>query len=97
MKPVYTKIPAVALPGTSEYIYEPYGVCLIVGAFNFPVILTLSPLVGAICAGNCAVIKPSEIAVHCEKLLNELLPQYLDSECFEVVCGGIETTQELLG
>ena len=96
MKPVYTKLPATMMPGTSEYIHEPYGVCLIVGPSNFPIALTLSPLMGAIMAGNCAVIKPSELNINCEQLLLKLLPQYLDPECFQVICGGVETTQDLL-
>ena len=49
-------------PATSQYVYEPYGVVFIVGAFNYPIMLTLSPLLGAIMAGNVAVIKPSEMA-----------------------------------
>ena len=58
--------------------------------------LTLGPLLGAITAGNCAVIKPSEMAVSTEKLLLNLLPKYLDKNCFAVVCGGVSTTTALL-
>jgi acyl-CoA reductase-like NAD-dependent aldehyde dehydrogenase len=46
--------------------------------------------------GNCCVLKPSEMASACEQLLAQLIPKYLDKECFEVVCGGIETTTALL-
>ena len=49
-------------PATSEYVYEPFGVVLIIGAFNYPIMLTLSPLLGAIMTGNVAVLKPSEMA-----------------------------------
>lgn len=51
---------------------------------------------GAICAGNCCVIKPSELSTASEKLLAEVLPRYIDSECFKVVRGGVETTKALL-
>jgi aldehyde dehydrogenase (NAD+) len=65
-------------PGYSTIVYEPYGVALIIAPFNYPIGLTLAPLVGAICAGNCAVIKPSELATEVEKLLLQYLPMYVD-------------------
>ena len=54
------------------------------------------PLIGAIAAGNAAVIKPSEISVHCEALLAQLLPRYLDTSAFEVITGGVSVTTALL-
>ncbi|XP_072557653.1 aldehyde dehydrogenase family 3 member A2-like isoform X1 [Paramormyrops kingsleyae] len=75
---------------------EPLGVVLIIGAWNYPWALTLKPLVGAIAAGNAAVVKPSEITQHSANLLKELLPQYLDKELYPVVTGGASETQELL-
>nr|CAH7766994.1 unnamed protein product [Callosobruchus chinensis] len=75
---------------------EPYGVSLIIGAWNYPVMLVLIPLAGAIAAGNAAVIKPSEVAPHTADLLKELIPKYLDSEYYKVYCGGIPETTELL-
>lgn len=79
------------------YIYkDPYGVVLVIGAWNYPIQLSLLPLVGAIAAGNCAVIKPSELAPNCAELIAELVPHYLNSECFQVVCGGVPETQALL-
>uniref|UniRef100_A0A670YUI9 Aldehyde dehydrogenase domain-containing protein n=1 Tax=Pseudonaja textilis TaxID=8673 RepID=A0A670YUI9_PSETE len=59
---------------------DPYGVVLIIGAFNFPIQLTLLPLVGAIAAGNCVILKPSEVSSCTERLLAEALPCYLDSK-----------------
>ena len=96
MKPVECKVPLVMAPASAEYIYEPLGVCLIIGASNFPILLLLSPLMGAIMAGNCAVIKPSELPVNCERCMMELLPKYIDHACFEVVSGGIDVMTELL-
>lgn len=96
MKPVYTPIPAFMLPGTSEYVHEPYGVCLIIGAFNYPLGLLLGPLVGAIMTGNVSILKPSEMAVKCESLLTDLLPKYLDTSCYSLITGGVDTTASLL-
>ncbi|KAL7991918.1 hypothetical protein Chor_016174 [Crotalus horridus] len=75
---------------------DPYGVVLIIGAFNFPIQLTLVPLVGAIAAGNCVVLKPSEVSSCTEKLLAEALPCYLDPQTFAVVTAGPEETGKLL-
>ncbi|XP_058490049.1 aldehyde dehydrogenase family 3 member A2-like [Solea solea] len=75
---------------------EPLGVVLIIGAWNYPWAVTLQPLVGAIAAGNAAVIKPSEVSSHSAKLMEDLLPQYLDKELYPVVTGGVTETQELL-
>jgi len=75
---------------------EPLGVSLIIGAWNYPLQVSLGPLVGAIAAGNCAVVKPSECAPETAELIRTLLPTYLDPECFAVVCGGIPETTELL-
>ncbi|XP_066534253.1 aldehyde dehydrogenase family 3 member A2 [Hoplias malabaricus] len=75
---------------------EPLGVVLIIGAWNYPWALTLQPLVGAIAAGNAAVVKPSEVSKNSASLIKELLPQYLDKEMYPVVTGGVPETQELL-
>lgn len=75
---------------------EPYGVVLIISAWNYPLQLAFAPLSGAIAAGNCAIIKPSEIAPACSKLIAHLVPQYLDKNCYRVVEGGIFETSELL-
>ncbi|XP_059930764.1 aldehyde dehydrogenase, dimeric NADP-preferring-like [Gadus macrocephalus] len=75
---------------------EPLGVVLIIGAWNYPWALTLSPLVGAIAAGNAAVVKPSELSECSSLLLRALLPRYLDQDLYPVVTGGVSETQELL-
>ncbi|KAF4085991.1 hypothetical protein AMELA_G00101490 [Ameiurus melas] len=74
---------------------EPLGVVLIIGAWNYPIAVTLQPLVGAIAAGNAAVVKPSEVSSHTAKVM-ELLHMYLDPEMYHVVTGGVPETQELL-
>ncbi|KAJ9577725.1 hypothetical protein L9F63_005718, partial [Diploptera punctata] len=75
---------------------DPYGVVLIIGAWNYPLQLTLLPVSGAIAAGNCVIIKPSEVATETAKLIAELVPRYLDQECYQVVLGGVMETTELL-
>ncbi|XP_072517802.1 aldehyde dehydrogenase family 3 member A2b [Salminus brasiliensis] len=75
---------------------EPLGVVLIIGAWNYPWAVTIQPLVGAIAAGNAAVIKPSEVCVHTSKVMEDLLPLYIDKEMYPVVVGGVPETQELL-
>ncbi|XP_032138516.1 aldehyde dehydrogenase family 3 member B2 isoform X1 [Sapajus apella] len=75
---------------------EPFGLVLIIAPWNYPVNLNLVPLVGALAAGNCVVLKPSEISRGTEKVLAEVLPQYLDQRCFAVVLGGPEEMGQLL-
>ncbi|KAI1902875.1 hypothetical protein AGOR_G00020810 [Albula goreensis] len=75
---------------------EPLGVVLIIGAWNYPWAVTIQPLIGAIAAGNAAVVKPSEVSAHTSKVMEELLPLYLDKEMYPVVTGGVPETQELL-
>lgn len=77
-------------------IKEPYGVVLVLGAWNYPLQLLGAPVAGAIAAGNCVIIKPSEVAVETAKTFEKLLPKYLDNECYNVVCGGVPETTELL-
>ncbi|NKY24936.1 aldehyde dehydrogenase family protein [Nocardia gamkensis] len=89
-------LPLVQRPGSAWVQYEPLGVVLVIGAWNYPVYLTLSPLVAALAAGNCAVLKPSELAPVTSALLARLVPEYLDSEAVVVVEGDAPVTQELL-
>lgn len=61
MTPTKVKTPLALLPGKSTIHYDPLGIVLIIGPWNYPFQLALAPLIGAIAAGNCAVIKPSEL------------------------------------
>ncbi len=96
MKKRKQHMPLNQLPGSGWVQYEPLGVVLIIGPWNYPVYLTLSPLVAAVAAGNCAVVKPSELAPATSALLAQLIPQYLDSEAVVVVEGDGAVTQDLL-
>ena len=60
---------------------EPKGVVLIIAPWNYPIALALQPLVSALAAGNCCVIKPSEVSSHSGLLIQRLVQQYLDPEC----------------
>lgn len=96
VKPECPEVPIINKMDTCFVVSEPLGVALIIGAWNYPVQLTIMPLIGAIAAGNCAIIKPSEISSATAELVEELIPKYLDQDCFEVINGGVEETQYLL-
>jgi aldehyde dehydrogenase (NAD+) len=84
------------LPGRGWLEYEPYGTVLIIGAWNFPFVLTLGPAVGAIAAGNTVALKPSEVAPASSALMAELIPRYLDNEAVAVIEGDGAVSQELI-
>jgi len=96
VKPETPEVPLINKVDTCFTISEPLGVALIIGAWNYPIQLTLLPLTGAIAAGNCAIIKPSEVSAAAAELLAELIPKYLDQDCYTVINGGVEETQYLL-
>jgi aldehyde dehydrogenase (NAD+) len=75
---------------------EPLGCVLIIGAWNYPVQLTLVPLVGALSAGNCVLLKPSECAENTAAMLGKLIPQYLDGRAVKVVNGAIPEATAVL-
>jgi aldehyde dehydrogenase (NAD+) len=95
-KPERVSTPLAIQPGKSTIVRQPLGVALIIGPWNYPLNLVAIPLVGAIAAGNCAIVKPSEISAATSSLLAEQLPEYVDPECVRVVEGGVEETTALL-
>lgn len=95
-KPRGLGTPLLAQPGRSYLQPEPYGTVLIMGAWNYPIQLILSPMVAAISAGNCVVLKPSELAMNVSNLIAELIPKYMDNDAVAVYEGGVEATTELL-
>jgi aldehyde dehydrogenase (NAD+) len=82
--------------GRSEVRRDPYGVVLVMSPWNFPLQLALGPLVGAIAAGNCAILKPSPIAPATSRLLAELIDRAFDPAVVAVVEGGVEVAEALL-
>jgi aldehyde dehydrogenase (NAD+) len=95
-RPRRVRTPMVGQPGRSWVQPEPLGVVLIMGAWNYPVQLLLSPLIPALAAGNCVVLKPSEVAAHTAELMADLIPRYLDRRAVRVVEGAVEETTALL-
>lgn len=92
------KTPIIHFPAKSYIYKEPYGVVLIIGPFNYPFQLIISPLIGAISAGNCAIIKPSENSVNTALLLEKLINENFNEKYIKVVnpLGGKETVSYLL-
>ncbi|MEU2584252.1 aldehyde dehydrogenase family protein [Streptomyces avermitilis] len=76
--------------------YDPLGVVLVIAPWNYPAQLLLTPMIGALAAGNAVVVKPSELAPATSAVLARLLPQYLDTDAVAVVEGGIPETTALL-
>jgi aldehyde dehydrogenase (NAD+) len=95
-KPVAVKTMWLHFPAKSYIFKEPYGVTGIIGPWNYPFQLVMSPLLGAISAGNCAIIKPSEVSRHTSELICTLIQSYFQSEYITVIAGGIPETTELL-
>jgi len=95
-RPERVRTPLLTQPSAASICREPFGVVLIIGPWNAPFQLVLAPLIGALAAGNCAVIKPSDLAPASSSLLAAELPRYLDLECIQVVEGGISESTALL-
>lgn len=76
--------------------YEPLGVILVIGAFNYPVQLALVPAMGAIAAGNAVLLKPSEGSPHTAMVLQRIFEEYLDPEAYVCVNGALPESQALL-
>ncbi len=83
-------------PAKSYIIPEPLGVCLVIGAWNYPYQLTLAPVIAAIAAGNTVIIKPSEMAAHTSAVMAKLINENFNPNYLKVVEGGIPETTELL-
>lgn len=96
MTPLPVRTPLVLTPSRAHVRFDPLGVGLIIGTWNYPVMVTLSPLIAAISAGNTAVIKPSEVAAATAEVIARFIPEYLDGSAFSVVLGGVPETTVLL-
>jgi aldehyde dehydrogenase (NAD+) len=88
--------PVVGKPGKSWVQPEPLGVVLVIGAWNYPLQLSLAGAAAAIAAGNCVVIKPSELAPATSAAIARLVPEFLDGDCIRVVEGAVPETTALL-
>jgi aldehyde dehydrogenase (NAD+) len=90
------RIGGVPMMGRGRVLREPLGVVLIISPWNYPIGLLLSPLAGAIAAGNAVVLKPSEVTPHTSAALAKYVPEYMDPEAITLVEGGVEETTALL-
>ncbi|MFB2891515.1 aldehyde dehydrogenase [Aerosakkonemataceae cyanobacterium BLCC-F50] len=95
-KPKKVATPLEQLPGSAFIYPEPLGVVLIIAPWNYPFQLTISPLVGAIAAGNCAIVKPSEISPNTSSIIAKIFQKTFAPAYIAVVEGGVETSKELL-
>ena len=75
---------------------EPYGKVLIISPWNYPFLLAISPLIGALAAGNTAILKPSEFSVHTSKIISQIIRKVFPPEYVTVVEGGVEVSSQLL-
>ncbi len=96
MRPKKVKSPLTDFPSTSYRYSDPYGAVLIISPWNYPVNLTIGPLIGAISAGNTAIIKPSEFSLKTSQVLEEMITETFDEKYVKVIQGGVETNQALL-
>lgn len=95
-KPVSVKTPISQFPSRSFMVYEPYGSVLVIAPWNYPFSLAMAPLVGAIAAGNCVVVKPSEYSVHTSAVIENILEEIFEAYYVAVVQGEVEVSQKLL-
>jgi aldehyde dehydrogenase (NAD+) len=88
--------PTLLTLGTSSYIqYQPRGRCLIIGPFNYPLNLTLGPLISAIAAGNTAIVKPSELTPHISALIHQIISETFSEDEVAVFLGEAQVAQSL--
>ena len=88
--------PLAQFPARSFTVQEPYGVVLIMSPWNYPFLLTMEPLIGAIAAGNCAVVKPSAYSPATSAVVRDILAACFPPEFVSAVEGGREENQALL-
>ncbi|KAI3464529.1 hypothetical protein Pfo_021192 [Paulownia fortunei] len=96
MMPERVKTTIVNFPSSAEIVSEPLGVVLVISTWNYPFMLSLDPVVGAIAAGNAVVLKPSEVAPATSSVLSKLLGEYMDTSAVKVVEGAVPETTALL-
>ena len=88
--------PLAQFPARSFTVREPYGVVLVMSPWNYPFLLTMEPLIGAIAAGNCAVVKPSAYSPAASAVIRDILADCFPAEFVSVVEGGRAENQALL-
>jgi acyl-CoA reductase-like NAD-dependent aldehyde dehydrogenase len=96
VKPKRAGMPLLLFPSSGRIVPEPYGTCLVLAPWNYPFNLAMVPVIGAIAAGNTAIIKPSEKSSHTSRIINEIISSHFDPAYLAVVEGGVETVNRLL-
>lgn len=96
MRPKYVLTPIFLLPAISYITPEPKGVVLIISPWNYPFQLIMSPLIGAIAAGNCVILKPSNKSIRTQHIISNIIGQAFEEEYISVVEGPGYTTANLL-
>lgn len=95
-KPQKAKTSLINQPGNSFVIHEPYGIILIIGPWNYPFGLIFSPLIGAISAGNCVVLKPSEISGKTSEVIADIINKNFPESYLSVIEGDASVSQSLI-
>ena len=95
-KPKKVRTNLANLPGKSKIQQEPLGNTLVIGAWNYPIQLSLLPVICALAAGNTCILKPSEIAPHTSSIISKIIKENFQADYFYVFEGGIEETTEIL-
>lgn len=95
-KPKCEKTPKMYIGYKSYVVKEPLGVCLVISPWNYPFLLSLSPVVGAIASGNCVILKPSEFSTNTSMVLKKIISESFTPDYCEVVLGEKEVVQSLI-
>lgn len=96
LRPARSAVPLALMPSRASAVYEPLGTVLVISPWNYPMNLTLAPVIGALAAGNCVAIKPSDVAPATSAALAEWLPRVLDNRAVAVIEGGVAEATALL-
>ncbi|XP_013617278.1 PREDICTED: aldehyde dehydrogenase family 3 member F1 isoform X1 [Brassica oleracea var. oleracea] len=94
--PKKSDLPLLFYPSTGKVISEPYGTVLVLSSWNFPISLSLDPMIGAISAGNTVLLKASELSPNASAFLAKTIPSYLDNKAIKVIEGGPDVATILL-
>eukprot|EP01127_Copromyxa_protea_P005353 TRINITY_DN15296_c0_g1_i1.p1 TRINITY_DN15296_c0_g1~~TRINITY_DN15296_c0_g1_i1.p1 ORF type:complete len:502 (-),score=125.61 TRINITY_DN15296_c0_g1_i1:43-1347(-) len=94
--PVSKAVPVVVKPGAGKIFKDPLGVICMISPWNYPCSIIMRPLIGAVAAGNCVLLKPSEVSEHTSEVMGRLILKYLDNKAIGVVQGGVDETSEVL-
>lgn len=95
-KPKKVKTPIIHFPSSSVIYTEPYGLVLIISPWNYPFQLAMMPLIGAIGAGNCCIVKPSEYSCHTSFIIEKIVKEVFEEAYVTVVHGGSDISKSLL-